>query len=169
MAKTDITVERVRDLLSYDCTTGLFTWLKTLSNRAVAGTRAGANRGGGYRRISIDGVLVYEHHLAWLLCHGVWPSDTIDHIDGNPSNNAIENLRVGSHAENCQNFGLRKTNTSGHTGVSWHRPRSRWCAYIFKDCKKIHLGLFDTKADAAAAYARAKAELHTFQPVLRDA
>lgn len=169
MARADITVDRVRELVDYDPKSVIFTWRKTQSNRAVAGSRAGTNRGGGYRRISIDGVLVYEHHLAWILCNGEWPAATVDHRDGNPSNNAIANLRLATHAENCQNFGLRRSNTSGRTGVSFHRRTGRWCAYIFKDYKKFHLGLFDTVDAAAAAYEQAKAALHTFQPVLRDA
>lgn len=169
MAKADITAERIREVISYDPVSGIFTWCQTQSNRAIAGSRAGTNRGAGYRRIMIDGKRIYEHHLAWLLCKGEWPTKTIDHRDGNPSNNAIDNLRIGSLAENCQNFGLRKTNTSGHTGVSLHRKTGKWCAYIWKDRKKFHLGLFDTVAAAAAAYARSKATLHTFQPVLRDA
>lgn len=169
MKKHNISIDRVREVVNYDPDSGVFTWTRTNSNRAPVGSRAGTNRGGGYRRIMIDGTLIYEHRLAWAICYGAWPVDKIDHRDGNPSNNAMSNLRAATHAENHQNLGLRNTNTSGHTGVSLHQHTGKWCAYIWKDRKKFHLGLFGTLSAAAAAYARAKARLHSFQPVLRDA
>ena len=160
---------RVAELLDYDPLTGIFVWKVGQSNRAQKGSRAGTNRGGGYRRIAIDGKLIYEHQLAWLLMKGEWPSELIDHIDGNPSNNRISNLRLASRAENAQNLGLRATNTSGRTGVSLHRKSGKWCAYIVKDGRKYHLGLHATVSAAAAAYETAKAKMHTFNPRVRDA
>jgi hypothetical protein len=70
-------------VLSYDAETGIFTWLVTLSNRAKAGSRAGAVSD-TCRQIQLFGVLYKEHHLAWLFHHGVWPSGIIDHANGNP-------------------------------------------------------------------------------------
>lgn len=56
----------------------------------------GFRRNGHYVNIS-------AHRLAWLLHYGQWPADVIDHIDGNPANNCITNLRCCSPKENKQN------------------------------------------------------------------
>lgn len=91
-----------------------------------------------------------------------------DHINGNRSDNRISNLRLAQHRENGQNQALRKTNTSGKHGVSWSKPHNKWAAYIMKDGRKRHLGLFDSLEDAGDAYLAGKARLHQFQPVPRD-
>lgn len=84
----------------------------------------------------------------------------IDHVDQNGLNCCMSNLRIATHQENCRNRGKSKTSTSGEKGVYWHAQRNRWRAQIKANGKVIHLGLFDTISDAAAAYR--KAELYYF-------
>lgn len=60
----------------------------------------------------------YAHRVVWYLHHGPIHSGVIDHIDGNTSNNSISNLRLVSQGENCKNTGMKRTNTSGITGVA---------------------------------------------------
>lgn len=168
MGKARITIGRLKELIRYDPETGVFVWLKTNSNRAPAGSRAGRDNGNGYRRIMLDGRTYYEHHLAWFYIHEAWPEFEIDHQDGERSNNRISNLRPATHAQNGQNQPLRSTNTSGMHGVSWSKPHSKWTAYIWAGGKKKHLGLFAEREAARQAYLVAKRELHTFQPVPRD-
>jgi hypothetical protein len=66
---------------------------------------------------------------------GEIPPDTIiDHIDGNPHNNRIENLRLSSFFENARNTKKDARNTSGETGVYLNKATSRrkssyWVAF----------------------------------------
>ena len=78
-------------LFDYDSKTGWFT-NRYSRGRAKAGERAGSPTGHGYRKITIDYKRYYEHHVVWFYIHGVLPSE-IDHINGDPSDNRIENLR----------------------------------------------------------------------------
>ena len=87
MAKTDLTAERLREVLHYNPETGVFTRLKTEKNWR-SGDIAGGFRA-GYIQIRVDGAKYSAHRLAWLYAYGVNPIDEIDHIDGNKSNNSI--------------------------------------------------------------------------------
>lgn len=82
------------------------------------------------------------HRLVWLLFTGSLPSKDLDHIDRNPLNNKIENLRDVSHQVNSFNRGPNKNTTSGVKGVSWNKKNKVWTAHIFFSGKKIHLGSF---------------------------
>jgi DNA-dependent RNA polymerase auxiliary subunit epsilon len=150
--KRDITADELRDLLHYDPETGGFTWLVANSNRAKAGARAGGFKPDGYRHIRINGKLHYEHRLVWLHVHGAMPTKFIDHIDGDPSNNRLENLREATNAQNNANKRKHRDNTSGRKGVSWHAGGKKWHARISVNNKAIHIGYFDKLEDAAVAY-----------------
>ena len=78
----------------------------------------------------------------------------IDHIDGDPLNNAIANLRLCTPKENSRNSITPKNNTSGFKGVSVMK-NGRFRAYISVDRRQVHLGIFDTAEDAFAAYMHA--------------
>jgi hypothetical protein len=162
-----MTQEELKQILFYCAITGHFTWLKTNSNRTKCGTRAGCIHPNGYRRIGINGKLYYEHHLAWLYHYGNLPIKQIDHINGDKTDNRIDNLREATHAQNQQNKGKAQNNTSGYTGVTFDKAKNKWKAAIYKDRKRYHLGYYDTPEEAHAAYLKAKAEFHTFNPVPR--
>jgi hypothetical protein len=68
----------------------------------------------------LDGQKAYQHRVIWKMEHGTDP-EIIDHINGNPRDNRLENLRSVSHRVNIQNSNLSKANTSGVKGVSTHR------------------------------------------------
>lgn len=84
----------------------------------------------------------------------------IDHWDRNGLNNRRGNLRLATPEENRRNQGLSVKNRSGFKGVGWDKDAGKWRARIMVKSKLIHLGMFDIKEDAAAAYAKASAELH---------
>jgi hypothetical protein len=115
---------------------------------------------GGYYYGSIFGKMYLAHRILFALNYGAFPLSIIDHVDGNPLNNSIGNLRVCTRKQNAQNVGIRITNTSGFKGVSWHSPSSKFLASISCDGKSRHIGLFKTASDASIAYEKAAKELH---------
>lgn len=158
-----ISIERLREVLSYDPTTGVFT-------RKIPMGRHGCHKEGkicgnitpkGYVFICVDKYKCMAHRLAWAYYYGVWPNGDLDHIDQNKSNNAIANLREATRKQNMQNVTVHKHNTSGHKGVAWHAQNSKWRAYIFNDYKQKHLGLFDSKEDAVQARKNAELKYHS--------
>jgi hypothetical protein len=96
------------------------------------------------------------HRVVFAVVHGRWPEGQIDHIDGDPTNNRIENLREVSGLENQRNMKRYTSNTSGYTGVR-RTASGKWQALITDNGRRIHLGVFEDVGDAAAAY-RAKAD-----------
>ena len=162
MMINELTKERVDELLSYDPETGVLTW-RVNRGRVRVGAEAGCPDGSGRRLIGIDGRLYKAHRIAWLITHGEFPPEEIDHIDGRPSNNRISNLRAVTSRENGRNLARSRNNVSGITGVYWCKKREKWVAQICIDSKTRHLGRFDSFDDAVAARKLAEA-LHGFHP-----
>lgn len=148
---------RLLELLSYDPRTGRFTRLVTTSSNAKIGSIAGSDHKTGYRYICIDGGYYKEHRLVWFYVHGSWPDGPLDHVNNDPGDNRIENLRPATNRQNAANAVLRHDNRFGNKGI---KPmRGRWQARIGAN-GAIHLGTFDTKEEAAAAYAGAARALY---------
>lgn len=152
-----ITAERLRDLLNYDPTTGVFTWLKPTSNRVYRGKVAGSTDSEGYVQIFLDGKNYRGHRLAWLYMTGAWPKDQVDHWNGDRSCNAWINLRSATQGQNNCNAKLRSDNTSGVKGVSFDAGKDKWFAYVTVGGALKCLGHFDD-IDTAARVRRAAAE-----------
>jgi len=91
------------------------------------------------------------HRIVYWLSTGEDPN-YIDHIDGNPENNAIENLRPCNQSQNNANTGINKANTSGYKGVTWNKSCGKWHAQIKDNKKRVYLGVYDDIKDAAKAY-----------------
>lgn len=148
-------LDQVRSILTYDPGTGLFRWRQKVGC-AAAGAVAGTIKPNGYRCIKSDKRNYYAHRLAWFYVHGLWPTAEIDHINCNQDDNRIVNLRG---ATGSQNQGNRRPQKGGQTkGITYHRRDKRWQAQIGVRGHHKYLGLFRTKAEAAAAYERAAKE-----------
>lgn len=156
MAKQDIDISRLRDLLAYDPDTGVFTWRVRSGPRAAAESVAGSLKSNGYRRIMVCGADCFAHRLAWAHANDRWPAGQIDHIDGNRTNNRIANLRDVPQSINMQNQRAAHSNnkSSGMLGVC--ADGDRWMARIRVDGKRLYIGTFDTKELAHASYLAAK-------------
>ena len=124
-----ITYERLKELLHYDPDSGIFVWNIGRPGASV-GTVAGAIRHDGYVRIGVDNKRYLAHRLAWLYVHGYMPENSIDHINRNPLDNRICNLREVSHMCNMRNIDTPKNNTSGVKGVIWNKHNLLWVAVI---------------------------------------
>ena len=145
-----ITQERLKDLLSYDPETGIFTWLKPTNCSIRVGASFGSAHHTGYITAHLDHKHYATHRLAWLYVHGEWP-EFIDHINHVRNDNRIVNLRNVTKIENGRNQKLRSTNKSGVMGVYWDKGASKWRAVITHNNKKVHLGWFKDLDDAATA------------------
>jgi len=154
-----ISQDRLKEVLSYDAGTGIFIWLQGVCKGKIAG----CTRRDKYVVIRLDWKLHLVHRLAWLYVHGEFPDFYIDHIDGNPNNNKISNLREATQSANMQNQRkLRKDSTSGYTGVSFDKRVGKWESYIQVEKKKIRLGHFNSLELARDTYLEKKKELHPF-------
>jgi hypothetical protein len=105
----------------------------------------------GYRVVRITtnekSHLFYVHRIIWIMQYNEHPIE-IDHINGNRLDNRLNNLRACSHAENHKNVKRPTHNSSGITGVAWHKQAEKWRAFITIKQKQKHLGLFSTKEEA---------------------
>jgi len=157
-------IDYLRQRLRYEPATGKLYWRENASmpkrwNARYAGREALAYIGNNGRYMGRIQYRAYQaHRIIWAVVYGEDPAGQIDHIDHNPLNNRIDNLRVVSHQENHRNTSHRKNNTSGAMGVSWFAATSRWSAYIMVDKRKHHLGYFADKQDAIAARKAAEAQ-----------
>lgn len=146
--RSELTLAMLKTLLEYDSIKGVFTWKVKRRNQMSIGDVAGAVAG-RYQVIRIDGVDFYAHKLAWLYVYGVYPKK-VDHKNRNSLDNRISNLRESTQRENCQNRSKAINCSSGYKGVT--KRKSRWIAQIQIDGRKVHLGMYNTKEDAARAY-----------------
>ena len=153
-----LTAERLRELLSYDHETGIFSW-KVRRQGASHNVPAGYfERSDGYWRIKVDGVLYSAHRLAFLIQVGEWPTCEVDHINGNRVDNRWDNLRLATSSQNKHNGKIHRDNKAGLKGI--HARRGGWRATIKHDGKNHHLGDFASKEAAHAAYLAAANNLH---------
>lgn len=160
-----ITQERLRDLFDYREDGQLVRKVSrgrgAKSSRWKAGTTIGHMTTGGYILASVDYSIYKLHRLIWLWHYGSFPGKHLDHIDGNPSNNRIENLREVNCAENMQNQRRPRINNKlGFQGV--YQVNQRYRAVLTTNKKATHIGYFDTPEEAHQAYLMEKRKQHSF-------
>lgn len=149
----------LKELFKYDKKTGNLYW-----NARRCGTwpgrLAGTDNDKGYRRIKINGRLFLAHRVVWKMHTGCDPVGfEIDHIDRNPMNNRIDNLRIATHGQNKINGNVYRNNDAGYRGVHFHKQHRKYCATISHNKKRHHIGLFDSAHEAASAYDAAAKKL----------
>ena len=168
----ELTAEIVRELLDYNPDTGDLFWkerpLKYFKkevyarrwNTRYAGKEAFTTEIKDYRskhgRISRKEGAIFDknycaHRIIWLHYYGCWPKDQIDHINHDPTDNRIINLREVSGSENNRNRTLQTNSTTGYTGVVWHKTNNKYIAHIQVNNKHIHLGSYDNLEEAIEA------------------
>jgi hypothetical protein len=141
--------QRLHELFGYD--SGKLIW-KVSRGRVHAGDEAGAIIPNGRKYVQVDGKKHLVHRVIWFLHNGDCP-EFLDHIDGNPLNNKIENLRPATKQQNAMN---RKTRSDSSTGIKGIYPKNnRFAASICISGVNKYLGTFNTKELAQAAYAQA--------------
>lgn len=150
---TTLTKEDVRERLNYHADTGKFSWVSAPSRAVCAGSMAGSVHPSGHVYISLKRKLYAAHRLAWLYVYGTWPRCSIDHINGDPADNRIENLRELSHVKNLQAARkARRDNRSGLLGVTFRKDVAKWQARIQRNKQMLSLGLYASPEEAHIVY-----------------
>lgn len=144
--------------LQYDPETGAFTWRDLPGREKWAGKPAGSIGLRGYLRIPLKGASHSAHRLAWLIVTGHWPTDQIDHINGDRADNRFANLREATNSQNNANKAPRAGRVLPK-GVHWHKQFRKYQALIQHDGKVRYLGRFDDPAVAGEAYRKAAEEI----------
>lgn len=153
---------QLRELFTYNPNTGDFLWKITGKN---AGTAIHSKE-----KIPTGTVVQINEHkymigpLIWTWVYNYWPNtphEVIDHINRDPLDNRLVNLRLVTFKQNVWNSSRRKDNTSGHTGVRFDKWQGKYQAYINVNSKRMHLGFFWTKEEAIEAREKAKAKYHS--------
>jgi hypothetical protein len=172
MAKpSDPDLAKVRNLVHYVPETGRFFWLprapepnqdpaKIASwNTKYAGKEAFLHSNDGYRYSGIFNRPVKAHRLAMALINGEWPTQEVDHINGDRGDNRAANLRLVTPTENRRNRHAPGVGSSKIVGVSFCKSTKKWAAYLGVRGKQLHLGRFASEHEAAQAREAAKARL----------
>jgi len=164
----DLTFAQVNELLKYDPETGNLFWRERSPDMFTDGEQSAerhcswwnsrysgkdaftARDRGGYLSGTIFGRAYKAHRVIWLLHSGEWPEDDIDHINGDQTDNRLENLRSVSAAENMKNQRIYSNNTSGVAGVSWDKKRGKWRSHIMSNGHQKSLSRFARLEDAIA-------------------
>lgn len=172
---TVLSYELADRLLTYDSNTGKLFWKPRTADMFFSGTRHGGPEAAaktwnkrfagkeafasinnhGHRLGAIYRRRYSAHRVAWLLHFGALPSQDIDHINGDPGDNRIVNLRDVSAVENLRNQKKNSRNTSGVCGVTWDKRTGKWQAQIVIRQQNVFLGRFDDLVSAADARQRA--------------
>jgi hypothetical protein len=155
---SDLSVTWLRENMSYNPDTGIFSWQRPGYGRTVGKSiGAGKNSAKGYLALKINGTIFYAHRVAWLYVNGEWPEGQVDHVDGNKFNNAIANLRIATSA---QNAARRKTTRfiGPSRGVFPHG--AGFVARLHHKGVRHYLGYFNDPEKAKEAYEAKARELY---------
>jgi hypothetical protein len=150
-------IDVLKELFEYR--DGCLYWRVSRGPSVKAGSKAGCVNGEGYMVVGLNYRKFLVHRIAWAL-HGNAPVPLLDHVNGDKTDNRIENLRIGNPEMNMQNMRLRRDSTSGIKGVSWHKQSNRWTGQVWHRNKIYLAGSFTDKEECAAAVRKLREELH---------
>ena len=154
-------VELLRERLSYNPETGELVW-KTHRHPKRVGVRADHSLLNGYRQLRINGSSYYAHRVIWLLSTGedVGADIVIDHINNNPDDNRLVNLRAVSRSANTHNTrGKNLLDAPIKVAGIIEVGEGKWRASIWRGGKQTYLGTYSNVEDAITARLRAEAGL----------
>jgi hypothetical protein len=132
---------------------GRLVW-KRPSHGCSAGSLAGSLRPDGRYAITVDRKRYLASRATWILLNGPIPKGLdVDHINGNKSDDRIENLRLATRSQNLQNV-VRSNKVSKFKGVTLNRNTGKWTArlWIVETKRSKSLGTFTTEEEAYACY-----------------
>jgi len=134
-----ITQEQLREMFEYRDDGNLVR--KRASRKYNSGSVVGSRMQKGYGT-RLHGKFYRLHRLIYMYHYGEI-SEQVDHINRNPFDNRIENLRAATSGENARNRKLFSNNKSGVKGVCWHKRIKKWGVSCGVNGQKRHFGYFD--------------------------
>ena len=137
---------------------GYLYW-KITNRNAIAGNKVGSKCTKGYYKTSINNKPFLVHRLIFMMFHGYLPT-YIDHIDGNQSNNCIENLREATLQQNNYNAKTRKNSKSGIKNVYWQKSTKKWGVALRTNKIYKYFGCFDDLELATLVATEARNKYH---------
>lgn len=150
-----------RDRDQFDTDRGYRVFTSVFKGKVAGSKVMGCRRRAG---VMVRGFgILPVHRVIWVMHYGDIPDGlVIDHANGDPSDNRIENLRACRPADNNRNSKGKRKSASKLKGVSMYNQRGkiRWRSRICTDNGRICLGLFDTEQDAFKAYEQAARKYH---------
>jgi HNH endonuclease len=147
--QTKVTHDLLLEDFIYDKETGVLSRRRDWSNAATKTVR-------GALQVFVRGAGIFTaHRVIWFWVTGAWPDKFIDHINGDPTDNRWDNLRLATNAENLRAKRAPSKAASGLRGAHKNTGTKKFRARITVDYKPIHLGYFDTREEAHAAYQNA--------------
>jgi hypothetical protein len=152
--------EQLKTLFTYFPASGNFYRKTSPCNSVKRGDKAGGKHMDGYHYIRFQGKPVGSHRLAWLFMYGEWPSEKVDHINGDKADNRIENLRLATQSENQLNRKRCSRNTTGVKGVAVHSASGKYQVTLTVEGKKKHFGLFEDLETAELVARGAREKYH---------
>ena len=126
---------------------GTMFW-KVGRRRVRQGSPAFATETNGYKVGMFRGVRLFAHRVAWAMHHGHWPTEWLDHINRDRSDNRVENLRPVSPGLRNHN---RKGRNSKFLGVTLSSGKSTYIAQVQYMGEHHYVGSFKTEEEAARA------------------
>lgn len=150
--------------LLYVPQTGIFYWIDPpIKHPELLGEEAGYesadSSGKRYYLIQINGFKYRRARLAFLYMTGFWPSEMVDHINGDSTDDRWVNLRDVSVSQNNQNRKIGRLNRKFPMGVRQSRS-GRYEARIGVNGTQLHIGTFDHVEQALDAYQTARGKYY---------
>jgi hypothetical protein len=139
-------------------------WKVPTSSKSHVGDLVGSLRSDGYVQVQFYGKMYRLHNLIWLWHKGEWPNGEVDHIDRDPENNHIDNLRLTSSTG-------QKLNASGHFDAQYPRgiafdtryPTKPYRVQISRHYKVVHRSHHELLEDAIKMASQVYAELEEIE------
>ncbi len=148
-ALTEEDIAYIKTNFTYDPESGVV--VKVSKSRAEGGNRGWTDKQGYLRFSKCNGRILAAHRIALVLSGQCVNGRCVDHINGNTKDNRPENLRLTNKTGNMRNTKKTRRNKSGVVGVSWHKWRGKWQAFIGNVSRDKHLGYFDDFFEAVCA------------------
>lgn len=150
-----------RDWLNYHPEQGIFTVkaIRRQQQKQSIGDECGSIVDGRYQ-IKTGGKKYSRARLAWFFAYGIFPDGVIKHKNGNVLDDRIENLEETTRIERIRSVATNKRNSTGFSGVSFHKKSGKYSAQITVNGKSMYLGLFDDPSEASKTAMLTKEVMH---------